>query len=53
MLQDFESVSDHFTTLRSKELMATFQNSPNKLHSNSGSEKIMSPRFYAVSFVSK
>ena len=32
-------------------LMRIFQNSPNKLHINSGSEKIASPRFHAVSFV--
>ena len=32
-------------------LMRIFQNSPKKLHINSGSEKIASPRFHAVSFV--
>ena len=34
-------------------LMRIFQNSPNKLHTNSSSEKIASPRFHAVSVVSK
>ena len=34
-------------------LMRIFQNSPNKVHINSGSEKIVSPRFHAVSFVCK
>ena len=31
-------------------LMRVFQNSPNKLHINSGWEKIASPRFHVVSF---
>ena len=34
-------------------LMRIFQNSPKKLHVNSGSEKIASPRFHAVSSVCK
>ena len=34
-------------------LMRVFQNSPDKLHITSGSEKIASPCFHAVSIVSK
>ena len=34
-------------------LMRIFQNRPNKLHIISGSEKIMSLRFYVSSFVCK
>ena len=34
-------------------LMRIFQNSPNELHLNSGSKKIASPNFHAVSFVCK
>ena len=34
-------------------LIRSFQNSPKKLHINSGSEKITSPRFHGVSFVCK